>query len=241
MGGSGRFGTACAFAVLVALAGCTADAPPPPVSAPTPSASASASASAEPSASPSGPPASLPDRYVAVVDADLVVDRVAGSAPRTLARYDAPPPAGYSGEPVSSLAGVELSPDGTTAYADVCCEPAAGSISAFPTDGSPPGELPAMSASSPALSPDGRSLFGFSLDSLVTKELGDPGRQSVRLTSFADRPGLRQEALAHGPDGRLAFLETPVGEQAEADGPSRLVVLRPREAPRSYDTSSGQT
>ena len=25
MGGSGRFGTACAFAVLVALAGCTAD------------------------------------------------------------------------------------------------------------------------------------------------------------------------------------------------------------------------
>lgn len=216
--------TGAAAGAVAALGGSdslsTAEAPAPSAevspsatASPTPQESASPSASPSPSTT----PAALPERYVAAVGRELVVDRVARSAARVLDRYDASAAEGSGeGEPKSYLAGVELSPEGSIAYADVCCEPAAGRTERVPLD-APRNEDDYLSAFSPAVSPDGRSLAGFSLDFLVRCALDAPELRTGCTSLTTSQPELAgRGGLAWSPDGStLAFRETPIG----ADGP----------------------
>ena len=227
-----RVGVSVLVVILTAVAGCDSDpGPAAPAASDSPSASSPASPTASASPSPTGPPASLPDRYVAAADDDLVVDGVASSAPRTLARFDAPPdPTAPPEEPGSYLAGVELSPDGTVVYADECCEPAAGRTVAYPVDGSGPEERPVLSGGFPAVSWDGRTIAGVALEMVVTGVLDQREERGGILLAAPPELDRTRSSPAWSPDGGLAFLETAVSE-AEPDGPSRIVLLGPRARP----------
>ena len=105
------------------------------------------------------PLATAPTAIVAVtVDGRLVVlDAATGAELRQLADLGDPRGGGAEGPGPNHVTTVSVTPDGSTAYFDSCCEPAAGMIFSVPTDGSRPPE-PLTNGLGPAVSPDGRSL-----------------------------------------------------------------------------------
>ncbi len=71
------------------------------------------------------------------VDGRLVVlDAATGAELRQLADLGDPRGGGAEGPGPNHVTTVSVTPDGSTAYFDSCCEPAAGLIFAVPTDGS---------------------------------------------------------------------------------------------------------
>lgn len=173
---------------------------------PTSSSAPSDAASQEPttSAGAAAPPPVLPDRVVLSSKTALVVDGVRNSDPRTLERYE---PATEG--PPHFLSRVELSPDGSVVYADVCCEPASGRTQPISLD-DPATKHQPIDAMSPAVSPDGLMLAALSLDMLALYDVA-AGHRLTRTVEPGDAGHVR-EGLAWARDGRLlALTEAPVG------------------------------
>ena len=135
------------------------------------------------------PPAAAATTIVAVtVDGRLVVlDAATGAELRELANLGDPRGGGAEGPGPNHVTTVSVSPDGSTAYYDSCCEPAAGLVSVIPTDGSTEPE-PVNPGLGPAVSPDGRFLAYTAINAVVVRDLTTGQEQVFTDPAYDESP-----------------------------------------------------
>ncbi len=186
--------------------------------------------------------AKLPDRYVASTTSELITAGTDGGDPRTLATYNNNQEAAGS-----YLLDVELSPDGSTVYADVCCEPAAGRTEIIRVN-RPLEEPDTLTASGVAASPDGTVLAGIGLEWLVLFEVDASNAPTKTLASENEAQYVMRGSLTWSRDGKLlAMTETPIGDDGpDPKTPSRIRVLDPATATsledgQVFEPPAGQT
>ena len=135
------------------------------------------------------PPVAAATTIVAVtVDGRLVVlDAATGAELRELANLGDPRGGGAEGPGPNHVTTVGVSPDGSTAYYDSCCEPAAGLVSVIPTDGSrePESINPGLG---PAVSPDGRFLAYTAINAVVVRDLATGQEQVFTDPAYDESP-----------------------------------------------------
>ena len=97
------------------------------------------------------------------------------------------PAAAAPGAGPNHVTTVSVTPDGSTAYLDSCCEPAAGLILAVPTDGSrePEALNPGLG---PAVSPDGRLLAYTAINAVVVRDLTTGQEQVFTDPAYDESP-----------------------------------------------------
>ena len=196
-----------ATALLCVAAAAACGSPSDPVARPTSSTSAP-STSATPTSS-AVPPGLPPTAVAAAEDGRLVVlDTATGEVLRTLRTFSdlrtEAPEGGHS-----APRDIALTPDGTVAYLEWCCEPAAGDIRRVPTDGGGgAGEGPVANGYAPSVSPDGASVAWGTYPSGLTIRTGD----QQRLVRGPEEPSdLSYNATAWVDDRHVAYARTTPG------------------------------
>ena len=167
----------------------TTTAPTPSTSVATSPTTASppttAAATTTTSVAPIPPPTPI---VAATVDGRLVVlDPGTGAEVRQLADLGDPRGGGAEGPGPNHVTQVSVTPDGSTAYFDSCCEPAAGLILAVPTDGSREPEALAPGLG-PAVSPDGRLLAYTAINAVVVRDLATGNEQTFTDPAYDESP-----------------------------------------------------
>ena len=200
---------------LLCLAGLAAcDSSSDPVTRPTASTAAAPTpvAAAPTSSLPPGPPRTA---VAAAEDGRLVVVDVAtGNVLRTLMTFSdlrtEAPEGGHS-----APRDVSLTPDGTVAYLEWCCEPAAGDIRRVPTAGGDgAGKDSIDHGYAPSVSPDGASVAWGTYTSGITIRTGD----QQRLVPGPERPSdLSYTGTAWVDDRRVAYLRSTPGGHVTDD------------------------
>lgn len=159
---------------------------------------------------------SRPTEMVAAIEAGVslhrvvMVDVATGDVVRVLHDVDTGLPGAEAVAGTSSVAGVDLAPDGSSTLVDVCCEPAAGSTWEVLLDSGDAQRC--CDLSEPAYAPDGERVAGITMQWPVVLEGDGKGRYGpVAGIDFAPRSGDEPLCAAAGaawsPDGtRLAFV-----------------------------------
>jgi hypothetical protein len=140
---------------------------------------------APPSTGPVGPPTVI---VAVTVDGRVVaLDLAPGAVPRQLADLGDPRSTPPEGPGPNQVTQVSVTPDGTRAFYDECCEPASGAIYEVPTDGSSPPVLVGPGLG-PAVSPDGRSLAFTAVDAVVVRDLATGAEKTFTDPAYRDAP-----------------------------------------------------
>lgn len=134
-------------------------------------------------------PPAPPTTIVAVtLDGRVVaLDAVTGAELRELANLGDPRVAVPEGPGPNFVTQVSVTPDGSTAYYDTCCEPAVGTIFSVPTDGSRP-PSPLVNGLGPAVSPNGRYLAYTAVNALVVRDLATGDERTFTDPSYDPSP-----------------------------------------------------
>jgi hypothetical protein len=167
--------TKCVVMALLYVAGLAAcESSSDPVATPTPSTEAPKSATVAPAPS---RPSGLPSTAVAAEESGrlVVVNVATGEVLRILRTFSdlrTVAPEGGHAFPRD----ITLAPDGTIAYLDWCCEPAAGDIRRIPTAGGDGAGADSVAhGDGPSVSPNGASVAWGTYMSGITGDQGDPG------------------------------------------------------------------
>jgi hypothetical protein len=140
-------------------------------------------------ATPTAPPGAATTTIVAVTDDGrlVVLDAATGAELRELANLGDPRGGGAEGPGPNHVTTVSVSPDGSTAYYDSCCEPAAGLVSVIPTDGTREAEAinPGLG---PTVSPDGRFLAYTAINAVVVRDLTTGQEQVFTEPAYDESP-----------------------------------------------------
>lgn len=156
----------------------------------------------------------VPGRFVAH-DAQhrlVAVDSATFQTIRVLDSFDDPTTPAPPGEPGGMgryLGPMAVSPDGTTVYFEVCCEPAVGEIYRVPIEGGRPERV--AYGTSPAVSPDGTHLAVAEMQDLRVIDLATGDSTLIPIGSLDQPPAGGQvmvlSQLAWSPDGStLAYV-----------------------------------
>lgn len=162
------------------------------------------------------PPSGLPGTAVAAEESGrlVVVDVATGEVHRTLMTFSdlrTEAPEGGHAFPRD----ITLTPDGTVAYLDWCCEPAAGAIRRVPTVGGDGAGADSIAHGyAPSVSPNGASVTWGTYTSGITIRTGD----QQRLVPGPERPtDLFYSATAWVDDRRVAYVRSTPGGHVTQD------------------------
>jgi hypothetical protein len=200
-----------ALLYVAGLAACESSSDP--VATPTPSTEAPKSATVAPAPS---RPSGLPSTAVAAEESGrlVVVNVATGEVLRILRTFSdlrTVAPEGGHAFPRD----ITLAPDGTIAYLDWCCEPAAGDIRRIPTAGGDGAGADSVAHGyGPSVSPNGASVAWGTYMSGITIRTGD----QQRLVPGPERPtDLLYTATAWVDDRRIAYVRSTPGGHVTKD------------------------
>lgn len=144
----------------------------------------------------------------------VVLDTETGEELRVLHEADDPDDFGDgTGEPFAAgsfLGDLALTPDGSTVYFDLCCEPAPGRIMRVPSAGGEPGEV--GYGYYPAVSPDGSTLAVVEMQWLTLIDVDT--EEVTRLEWDSEDDPHSMSGPAWSPDGRQLVFERHEGDGA---------------------------
>ena len=133
---------------------------------------------------------------------------------------------------------MSVTPDGSTAYFDSCCEPAAGLVSVVPDRRQPGARARSTPGLGPAVSPDGRFLAYTAINAVVVRDLTTGQEQIFTDPAYDESPlfgdvtwsrGRHQARTTRGSARRsrrhgrqlASLVELTVTPGADATGPRR--------------------